>query len=207
MDSTNKKALFREYAFEVCENVYEPAEDSFLFAENLNADVGTQVLDVGTGTGILGILAAKSADKVFALDINPYAIRCAKKNAILNKVDGNISFLQGDLFAPIAKDAKFSLILFNAPYLPSKKAEPESWLERAWAGGKTGRVVIDRFISQAAKHLEKTGEILLMQSNLANVEKTFGEFHKFGMKTDTVARLNLPFFETLFLLKATFKDP
>lgn len=206
MHYANKKTLFGDYVFEVCENVYEPAEDSFLFAENLQVSLDMRVLDVGTGIGILGILAARNADKVFALDINPYAIRCAKRNAALNKVDGNMSFMQGDLFSPIAKDAKFSLILFNAPYLPSKKVEPESWLERAWAGGKTGRVVIDRFIFQAAEHLEETGEILLMQSNLANVEKTFGEFHAVGMKTETVARLNLPFFETLFLIKATFTD-
>ena len=43
------------------EDVYEPAEDSFLFAENLDVEKGAQVLDVGTGCGILGILAAEKA--------------------------------------------------------------------------------------------------------------------------------------------------
>ena len=204
MYSANKKAFFKEWFFNVCENVYEPAEDTFLFAENLKVDSGLRVLDVGTGTGILGIIAAKEASEVVAVDINPFAVRCAKQNAKSNNVSANMIFLEGDLFAPIAETAKFDLILFNAPYLPSEEGEDSFWLGRAWAGGTTGRVVIDRFISQAINHLEKKGEILLMQSNLAKPEKTVEDMHNLGLETETVARLDLPFFETIILLKSSF---
>lgn len=79
-----KRVYFGDYVFDVWENVYEPAEDSFLFAENLNLQGAETVLDVGTGCGILGILAAEKARVVLSVDLNPYAIRCAKKNAKLN---------------------------------------------------------------------------------------------------------------------------
>lgn len=205
MHSANKKAFFGDFVFEVCENVYEPAEDSFLFAETLYVKAGARVLDMGTGSGILGVLAAKEASEVVAVDVNPYAIRCAKQNAKRNSIHGKMAFLQGDLFTPINDAAKFDLILFNAPYLPSEKGEDATWLGRAWAGGTTGRQVIDQFISQAPSHLKKTGEILLMQSNLADVEATRRDFEARGMNVAVVAREDLPFFETLVLLTAKFK--
>jgi release factor glutamine methyltransferase len=202
MHSPNKKAFFGGFVFEVCSEVYEPAEDSFLFAENLNVNVGARVLDMGTGSGILGIIAARQASEVLSVDVNPHAVRCAKQNAALNKVAGNMAFMQSDLFAAISETAKFDLILFNAPYLPSEAGEEESWLGRAWAGGTTGREFIDRFIAQAPEHLECGGEILLMQSNLANVEETLVAFASQGLFAEPVARLNLPFFETLVLIRA-----
>ena len=205
MHSANKKAFFGDLVFEVCENVYEPAEDSFLFAETLYLKMGARVLDMGTGSGILGVLAAKEASEVVAVDINPYAIRCAKQNAKRNSVHSKMTFLQGDLFTPLSETAKFDLILFNAPYLPSEKGEDATWFGRAWAGGTTGRQVIDQFISQAPSHLKKAGEILLMQSNLADIEATQREFEAHGMNAAVVAREDLPFFETLVLLTAKFK--
>ncbi len=204
MDSSSRRVYFGDYFFDTCPAVYEPAEDSFLFAENLQITTGARVLDMGTGSGVLGIIAAKRASFVLAADVNPFAVQCAKKNAASNKILEKVAFLRGDLFSPFSINAKFDIILFNAPYLPSKGVDEESWLERAWAGGFNGRQVIDRFIAQAPKHLERTGKILLMQSNLANVEETAEQFQALQLKVETVAQQRLPFFETLFLLKAQF---
>lgn len=201
MPSPSKKVYFRDYIFHVYENVYEPAEDSFLFAENL-AVKKEVVLDVGTGCGILGIIAADKAAKVVMVDINPYAVRCAKKNAKLNGVLDKICFVQGDLFTPIRGEEKFDSILFNAPYLPSKPSEEKSWLARAWTGGAAGRQVIDRFICQAPEYLKENGGILLMQSTLSNVNETLRRFKKNGLKTSIVAKRTLPFFEAIVLVKA-----
>jgi release factor glutamine methyltransferase len=205
MHSASKKAFFGDIVLEVCDQVYEPAEDSFLFAENLHVGAGARVLDMGTGSGLLGIVAAKQgASEVVAVDINPHAVKCAKQNAQRNDAAGKLAFLQGDLFAPLAENVKFDLILFNAPYLPSERGEEESWLWRAWSGGITGRQVVDKFIAQAPRHLERDGEILLMQSNLAGVEETKARFQAAGLNTENLVQRNLPFFETLFLLKAIF---
>jgi release factor glutamine methyltransferase len=202
MQSPVRRIGFGRYVFDVSENVYEPAEDSFLFAENIEVEKGAQVLDVGAGCGILGILAAEKAAAVFAIDLNPYALRCAKENSMLNKVDSKMAFLQTDLLTAFDVTARFDLILFNAPYLPADEHEAETWIGRSWAGGIDGRQVIDRFIFQVQPHLKSSGRVLLMQSTLVNVEETIHKFREHHLHAKVKAELKLPFFETLILIEA-----
>ncbi len=200
-----KRVYFEKQAFDVCEDVYEPAEDSFLFAENLEIERGAEVLDVGTGCGILSIVAAEKGADVIAVDFNPYAIQSAKENASLNNVRNKITFLQAGLLTAFNEKATFDLILFNAPYLPSAEDEGESWIGRSWAGGVNGRQVIDRFISEAPSHLKPDGRILLMQSTLVNAEETIQKFEEQNLKARIKAKRKLPFFETLMLIEAGFR--
>jgi release factor glutamine methyltransferase len=202
MPLSAKRVYFGDYVFVVDENVYEPAEDSFLFAENLEVGAGELVLDMGTGCGILGILAAKKARGIIAVDVNPYAVSCAKENAVLNNVRGKMAFVQGDLFTWLNGKVTFDAILFNAPYLPTEEGEETSWVGRAWAGGATGRQLIDRFITKAPNHLKSTGRILLVQSTLANVEETMRMFAERRLNARVVADRALPFFETILLIEA-----
>jgi release factor glutamine methyltransferase len=163
---------------------------------------GENILDMGTGCGILGIIAAKKASHVIAVDINPYAVRCAKQNAKTNDVADKMLFIQGDLFTPIKTEKKFDLILFNAPYLPTEPTEGAALIEKAWAGGANGRAVIDRFLQEACKHLKVGGRVLLMQSTLANVERTMRILEDKGFKAEVIASRNLPLFETIVLIEA-----
>jgi release factor glutamine methyltransferase len=202
MPSSAKRVYFDNYVFVVDENVYEPAEDSFLFAENLEVETGESVLDMGTGCGILGILAAKKARDVIAVDVNPYAVRCAKENAVLNNVRSKMAFVQGDLFTWLSEKTTFDVILFNAPYLPADAREADSWIGRAWAGGVTGRQVINRFIYEVPKHLKRTGRVLLMQSTLTNVDETVRRLAECHLNAEVVADRALPFFETVVLIEA-----
>lgn len=202
MRSSAKRVLFKGYVFHVLENVYEPAEDSFLFAEYLLGEKAESVLDVGAGCGILGVVAGTNAARVVAVDINPHAVRCAKKNAKLNGLIEKFSFVQGDLLGPLSASRRFDLILFNAPYLPVECGEGESWLERAWAGGKTGRQVIDRFIRQSSRHLTLGGRILLLQSSLSGIERTLRGFAERGLSTRVVSVQDLPLFESIALIEA-----
>jgi len=202
MPSQTRITSFADYKLLVSEHVYDPAEDSFFLAENLAVKRGDYVLDMGTGCGILAVVAAEKASEIVAVDINPYAVRCAKENAKTNHVAEKISVVQGDLFKPIRTAEEFDLILFNAPYLPSKNVQEGSWLERAWAGGKGGRQVIDRFTCESPKYLKKGGRILLMQSTLSDACETLHGFKRQGLETDILAERALPFFETLVIVKA-----
>lgn len=202
MSLSAKRVYFGDYVFNVWENVYDPAEDSFLFAENLNVQEDETVLDMGTGCGILGILAAERASEVVAVDVNPYAVHCARENAKLNRVQNKIYYVRGDLFTPLSDGFKFDVVLFNAPYLPAEENETESWIGRAWAGGATGRRVIDCFISEVPSYLKQRGRVLLLQSTLADVDETLLRLAASGVSARVVAECSLPFFETIKLVEA-----
>ena len=202
MPYPTKRIHFDDLIFDVNDDVYEPAEDSFLFAENLGVKSGEVVLDLGTGSGILANVAAKNAGGVVAVDLNPYAIRCARDNAKLNGVRDRIAFIQGDLFSAFCDGLRFDLVLFNAPYLPSEEGEEATWIGKAWAGGSNGRLVVDKFIAEVPAYLKPRGRVLLMQSTLTGVEETIQMFNKQNLKATVIAEQQLPFFETLTLIEA-----
>lgn len=199
-----KKFFFDDCVFYVLENVYEPAEDTCLLAENLRVSKNDFVLDMGTGCGILGILAAKKARSVIAVDINPYAVRCAKVNAKLNRVKGKMNILRGDLFQPIGGGEVFDVILLNAPYLPSEPEEPKTWVEKAWAGGPNGRELIKRFLFEAPKYLKTDGRIFLVQSTLSDVGETMWTLKKARLRANIIAEEKVAF-ETIVVIEARFK--
>lgn len=202
-----KRVHFEDQPFDICNDVYEPAEDTFLFAENLCVKKGEDVLDLGTGCGILGVLAARKANFVLAVDLNPHAIRCAKQNSVLNNANNNMAFVQTDLFSALNDRTAFDLVLFNAPYLPSEDHEDTSWIKQAWAGGLNGRQVVDRFINQVSLHLKPEGRVLLMQSTLTGVKETLKKFGSQHILARVKAEKKLPFFETLTLIEAKRYSP
>ncbi|ODS41975.1 MAG: protoporphyrinogen oxidase [Candidatus Altiarchaeales archaeon IMC4] len=175
-------------------DVYEPAEDSYLLAENIDAKPGETVLDVGTGSGIQAIVAAKTAKSVLAVDINPKAVKLATSNAELNGVK-NVEFRVSDLFENAG--GRFDLIIFNPPYVPSYETD---LLGKAWAGGKDGREVIDRFLCEAGEHLTDEGRFLLLVSSLNKIDELGHEFKKHGFGFEAVAEKKL-FFERPYVVK------
>ena len=143
--------------------VYEPSDDTFLMLKNIKIRNGENVLDMGTGSGIIGIHSAKLGANVTSADINPYAVKLAKKNAGLNNVD--IKVVESDLFEGIK--GKFDVIVFNPPYLPTSKNERiNEEINSAWDGGKEGSQVILGFLKNFRKHLKKNGRCYLLISSL-----------------------------------------
>jgi predicted RNA methylase len=76
-----------------------------------------KTLDLGTGTGVQAMLAAKHSDEVYAVDINPRAVATAAFNCRWNGCD-NVTCLEGSLFAPVAGH-RFDLIVCNPPFVIS----------------------------------------------------------------------------------------
>ncbi len=203
MKSSRKEAFYDDLVFQVFEEVYEPAEDTFLTADYLaqNVKETDTVLDMGTGCGILAITAAKKATKVIATDLNPHAVECTRFNAEANNVSNKVDVRLGDLFDSIQETERFDLIVFNAPYLPSELHEEETWLGRAWAGGKNGRQLIDKFVNEAPLYLRQDGRILLTQSTLTNIDGTILKFSEEGFQASVVAEKKFPF-ETIAVIYA-----
>lgn len=202
MKSLRKQVFHSDLTFHIFKHVYEPAEDTVLAADCLSVNEVETVLDLGTGCGILAVVAAKKARKVVATDLNPHAVRCAKFNAEINHVAHKIDIRLGDLFQSIRKNEKFDLIVFNAPYLPSAPSEARSWIGRSWAGGSTGRQLIDRFIMETPRYLKRNGKILLVQSSLANIDMTLDKFREMGLEAEVIAEKKVTF-ETIVVIQAS----
>ncbi|MCE5214006.1 MAG: class I SAM-dependent methyltransferase [Methanobacterium sp.] len=192
---------FKDIKYQTHPQVYQPAEDTYLLAENLQVEKRSMVLEIGTGTGIIAIIAAKEAQMVTATDVNPYALDCAVKNIVTNKTF-NIELRKGNLFEPV-EDEKFDLILFNTPYLPSDDNEKVyDELEKAWNGGVDGREVIDIFIKDVKDHLNPGGKVQLVQSSLSDSEKTLEILKKQGFDASITAREKC-FFEEIMVITAS----
>lgn len=186
-----------------CSEVYPPAEDTFLLIDNLMVESSDNVLEIGTGTGLVSISTSFKCREVTSTDINPHAITCAKNNIKLNARD-NITLIESDLFENI--NDEYDLILFNTPYLPVIEEEHvDDDYSKAWDGGENGREVIDKFIKEAPQYLKKDGKIQLVQSSFSDNEKTIEYFEKIGFEAEITASLHM-FFEDITLITATRKN-
>lgn len=121
-----------------------------------------EVLDMGTGSGVCAVFAARHAHRVVAVDINASAVRCARVNALLNRVEGRVDVRHGDLFDPIAGE-RFDLILFNPPF---KTGEARNDRERAWRATGLG----ERFAEGLDRHLKPGGAVLLLLSTFGDAQ-------------------------------------
>jgi release factor glutamine methyltransferase len=179
------------------DTVYMPGEDSFMMKGVLEDYLRTQdprpktVLDLGTGSGILAIAAAKQGCSVTAADINPEAILLAKENA--GKENVKIKFILSDLFENIK--AKYDLIVFNPPYVPTEDSEPKTMESIAWDGGPDGLSRVRGFLSSVSSHLNPGGKILLLVSSSTEDPPAFQGFNQ------KILAKKSYFFERLFVLE------
>ena len=180
------------------ENVYIPAEDSYLLAENLEIKQGQSFLEIGTGSGIVAMYASKLTDKVTATDINFDAVTLAEENFKANGID-NIELLFGNLFEPV-KNRKFDVIVFNTPYLPTEEGDIiEDNLNYAFDGGLNGRKVIDLFLNEVKNHLNEGGIVQLIQSSLSDNDETLNRLDELGFIAE-IAKKEHYFFEDIVLI-------
>lgn len=165
---------------------YPPREDSRLLESCIACRETDEVLDMGTGSGILAIRASKTCKSVVAIDISRESLMMARKNAEEVGAE-NTSFVRSDLFACVK--GKFDLMIFNPPYIPE---DPKTEEERQWAGGK-GREVIRRFLKDAKWRLRENGRILLLLSSLTGDIPEMGLYRKKRVKSQRL------FFEELYV--------
>jgi HemK-related putative methylase len=149
----------------------------------LPLNAGASVLDLGTGSGIGAVFAARRGASVVAVDINPEAVRCARINALLNKAEDRIDVRLGDLFEPV-EGLRFDLVLFNPPYY---RGVPRDNLDRAWRG----QDVFERFAAGLGRMLAPGGHALLILSTDGDCGELLAELEAAGFRNEIVERTDL----------------
>lgn len=141
--------------------VYEPAEDTFILLDALEADAETLLssptsplcVEIGSGSGIvtsfLSQILGPTAAAYLAIDLNPHANTCTLATGKANKV--HIEAVRSSLLGGLRLEGKVDVLLFNPPYVPTEEeeemmAQNKAGIEGAWAGGETGTRLVDELI-------------------------------------------------------------
>ncbi|OQW60712.1 MAG: hypothetical protein A4S14_02785 [Proteobacteria bacterium SG_bin9] len=152
----------------------------FLQAQDLT---GRSVVEVGTGSGILALSAAKAgAAPVLALDINPQAVATAAANAELNGLP-QVEARHSNLFSAVSESEKFDIVLSSPP---SFGGEPKSMADRAWHAGPGYRDILPLF-DQAAARLKPGGVMYLLISSDTNAALFDHLIEKAGFTSTRIA--------------------
>ncbi len=180
--------------------VYNPSDDSYLLLKVVEVLPDGSFLEMGTGTGLVAVHAANLGAKVTAVDINPHAVDCARRNAARNNV--RLEVVRSDLFDKVP--GSFDVIAFNPPYLPGETTST-TWIEKAWSGGNEGSEVATRFLQDAWRHLNPGGRIYMILSSiggLMSVLKAAKERYSAEMLIE-----QRMFFESIFAYKLEPRSP
>jgi release factor glutamine methyltransferase len=171
--------------YHISEHVFNPKYyyTSTFMARHIHVRPDDRVLDMGTGSGIQAITAGKTASEVVAIDINPEAVQYAARNAELNGLSSRISVLEGDLFSPLGRARKFSVILFTPPYM---QGSPERSFDHALFD-RDNRL-LKRFFKDAREFISPDGYVQMVYSSIADPESALKISRECGWHYDVIAR-------------------
>ena len=108
-------------------------------------------LDMGTGSGLAGLVAAKCGAHVTAVDTQPLAVQLARENARRQGLADRFDCFVGDLFSALPRNAQFDIIAFDPPLSACRDTSEGSLLAR--------------FFAHARNHLAANGRLLLVLSS------------------------------------------
>lgn len=163
---------FMKLNFFVDENVLIPRQDTEILVEEvikiakkINAK---KILDLCTGSGAIAVSLAKYLPKcnITAIDISDSALKIAKKNAINNQVQNQMTFISSDMFTNLNNE-KFDIIVSNPPYvkrnvIKNLDAEVQSEPYIALDGGEDGLYFYKKILKESYQYL-KYGAYLCLE--------------------------------------------
>lgn len=124
---------------------------------------GKSLLELGAGSGLIAIRAAKQGAVVTATDINPVAIKYLHSNSVQNNV--HLEIIRSDLFVTISKNS-FDIIAINPPYY---KKQPVTLQDFAWFCGENGQYFSGLF-NQLADYIHDKTEIIMVLCDGCDIE-------------------------------------
>lgn len=161
------KGRFGPFDLELTENTFEPSTISMLLAEALEVNDGDEVIDVGCGSGILSIIAAKlGADRVIGVDTAPDVVEVASRNASRQGVSEVATFLHGDLFDPLSPEVRADVIIGDVSGIPDPLAVESGWFPDRKGGGPRGSELPIRMLQAARERLRAGGRLFLPTGSL-----------------------------------------
>jgi release factor glutamine methyltransferase len=192
----------RQFEIDVFDDVYPPSEDTYLLLDAVDIMPNDIVLDIGCGAGLATVAAASRAHLVLAVDISMSAVRNTRKNLQENGLAHAAEAIQSDLISAISAKNKFSIILFNPPYLPADENHTNE--DHMHIGGQEGSELTRRLIVEAINYLVEGGKLFLVISTLADSDAIEKTLEQNGLETKCIAEKAL-FFERIKVLRAIFR--
>ena len=128
---------------------------------------GKHVVDIGTGSGILALAAARAgAESVTATDINPNAALTAAENARANGVGDRVTAVCSNLLSAFARRPLFDVVLSSPP---KHAGEPRNLADRGWHAGPNYRDIAALF-DQSRERLKSGGRLYVMVSSDSDLD-------------------------------------
>jgi len=185
--------LYRDCLLRVPTPDLLPKAGSLLLATHLPLKADDAVLEIGTGSGLIALLAARAGHQVLATDVVPECCACAKANALLNGVAERMEVRAGDLFEPIG-DRAFDVIATNPPQMPTPP--DRDWgdlVSRADNGGPDGWSALGPIIDQAPQYLKPGGRLVFTLFAFLGAERALASLQAAGLTGQILARETQPF--------------
>ena len=162
---------FMKLSFFVDKNVLIPRQDTEILVEEViniaKKNNAKKILDLCTGSGAIAVSLAKYLPQaeITAIDISNEALKIAKKNAISNNVENQITFISSDMFTNLNEE-KFDIIVSNPPYIKTNviknldiQVQNEPYI--ALDGGKDGLDFYKKIINESYQYLKYNGYLCL----------------------------------------------
>jgi methylase of polypeptide subunit release factors len=144
--------------------VHMPPPSSIELARLLDVQPGESVLDLGCGSGLLSMAAAKlGARLVIATDVDPSSLAAARHNARINGLESRIEVREGSWFESVGKEDRFDVIVATPPQTPGPTPGGSRY------GGWDGTDHLISIIADASAHLSPVrGRLWMLAISLAN---------------------------------------
>jgi len=185
------------FELQILPSVFHPkySGSSVIFARFISklALNGKTLLEMGCGSGIVALCAARAGALVVAVDINPDAVECTRRNA--ERAGLRLDVRQSDVYDRVPE--RFDVIAWNPPFFPGTPKDPAG---AAFYAGDHYQA-LDKFAAGARAHLNPGGRIYTILSSDADLEALKGLFERHALTWRVAALEKWLFGERMLIIE------